>query len=149
MQKKFSRHLVLTVANDDHAKTYNLWDFGKIRIHPTCYWILKLVEILQLVEKTKLLLYEICIIDKIILFMFSLKQLIKIRHFTTIKGNKTLLILLIWLFELREYVFYMTGFLSFLFQKVISRLIDFLLLNDFWGIQIHIYYKSRFEMWIW
>ena len=82
------------------------------------------MESLQLVEKTKLLLYEICIIDKIILFMFSLKQIIKIKRFKTIKGNKTLWIFLIWLFELREYVFYMTVFFSFLFQKVIFLLND-------------------------
>jgi hypothetical protein len=78
MQQKVGRHLVLTVANDDHAKTSNLWDFGKIRIHSSLYWILKLMKSLQLVERTKLLLCKICIIDKIELLLSSLKRLMKV-----------------------------------------------------------------------
>jgi hypothetical protein len=59
MGQKVGRHLVLIVANNDHAKTFNLWDFVKIRIHPSRYWILKLMKILQLVERTNLLLCKI------------------------------------------------------------------------------------------
>ena len=78
MRQKVGRHLVLTVANDDHGKNFNLWDFGKIRIHPSRYWILKLMKSLQLVERTNLLLCEICIINTIDFLLSSLKQLMKV-----------------------------------------------------------------------
>jgi hypothetical protein len=77
MRKKVGRNLVLTVGYDDHGKNFNLWDSGKIRIHPYCYWILKLMKSLQLVERTNLLLCEIFIINKTELLLSSLKQLIK------------------------------------------------------------------------
>ena len=77
-RKKVGKHLELTIANDDHGKTFNLWDFGKIRIHPSQYWILKLMKSLQLVERKNLLLCEICIINKTELLLSSFKQLMKV-----------------------------------------------------------------------
>ena len=136
LQQKFHRIFILIAANLYHAKSYNIGELWKRGLHQNYHWILENMIELQLIQKTRLLLHEICFISKTVLLLVSLKQLINIIFFITIKRNKIILSRkLFYRFQSKstirgkQYTFLNFKKINIMFKEILF-LIDFLFITN-------------------